>query len=64
MVQSSLSWGNDYRKNLWVKMESKILENLQGLTVKDLWAGYGRSLGKIQNFLKNDLKRYYEKIVT
>lgn len=55
---------SDYRRNLWEKMEGKILENLKGLSVKDLWSGYGRSLNKIQNFLKNDLKRYYEKIVT
>ncbi len=55
---------NDYRKNLWRKMEAKIKENLQGLKVSDLWGGYGRSLSKIQNFLNNDLKRYYEKIVT
>lgn len=55
---------NDYRKNLWRKMEAKTKENLQGLKVSDLWGGYGRSLSKIQNFLNNDLKRYYEKIVT
>ncbi|MCP3892019.1 MAG: dynamin family protein [Desulfobulbaceae bacterium] len=55
---------NDYRKNLWEKMESKIIENLQGLRVKDLWTGYGRSLTKIRNFLNNDLKKYYEKVVT
>jgi hypothetical protein len=34
------------------------------LKVKDLWSGYGRGLTKINNFLKNDLKKYYEKIVT
>ncbi|GAB6191881.1 dynamin family protein [Desulfocastanea catecholica] len=55
---------NDYRKNLWRKMESKVKENLQGLKVSDLWSGYGRGLSKIQNFLNYDLKRYYEKIVT
>jgi EH domain-containing protein 1 len=54
----------DYRKNLWVKMEDKVKENLEGLKVKDLWSGYGRCLNKIKNFLKNDLKKYYEKIVT
>jgi hypothetical protein len=56
--------GNDYRKNLWRKMEAKTKENLQELKVSDLWGGYGRSLSKIQSFLNNDLKRYYEKIVT
>ena len=55
---------NDYRKNLWQKMEDKAKENLQGLKVSDLWSGYGRGLAKIQNFLNNDLKKYYEKIVT
>jgi hypothetical protein len=55
---------NDYRKNLWRKMEFKVKENLQGLKVSDLWSGYGRGLSKIQSFLNNDLKRYYEKIVT
>jgi hypothetical protein len=55
---------SDYRKNLWWKMESKIKENLQNFKVKDLWAGYSRSLGKIQYFLENDLKQYYEKIVS
>jgi len=55
---------NDYRKNLWRKMEAKAKENLQELKVKDLWGGYGRGLSKIQNFLNNDLKRYYEKIIT
>ena len=55
---------NDYRKNLWRKMESKVKENLQELKAKDLWGGYGRGLSKIQNFLNNDLKKYYEKIIT
>ncbi len=55
---------NDYRKNLWRKMEVKVRENLQDLKVKDLWSGYGRGMTKIQYFLNNDLKRYYEKIVT
>jgi EH domain-containing protein 1 len=55
---------NDYRKNLWRKMEAKTKENLQGLKVKDLWGGYGRGLSKIQYFLNNELKKYYEKIVT
>jgi GTPase SAR1 family protein len=55
---------SDYRKNLWQKMEAKTKENLQGLKVKDLWSGYGRGLSKIQNFLNNDLKKYYEKIIT
>ena len=55
---------SDYRKNLWQKMETKTKENLQGLKVKDLWSGYGRGLSKIQNFLNNDLKKYYEKILT
>ncbi|TKB25760.1 dynamin family protein [Desulfopila sp. IMCC35006] len=55
---------NDYRKNLWRKMETKVKENLQDLKVKDLWSGYGRGMAKIQYFLNNDLKKYYEKIVT
>lgn len=55
---------NDYRKNLWRKMELKVKENLQGLKVSDLWGGYGRGLSKIQSFLNNDLKRYYEKVIT
>lgn len=54
----------DYRRNLWQEMEGKVRENLQGLKVKDLWKGYGWSHSKIQNFLNNDLKKYYEKIVT
>lgn len=54
---------NDYRRNLWRKMESKVRENLLGLSVKDLWAGYGRSMARIDNFLNYDLKKYYEKIV-
>jgi EH domain-containing protein 1 len=59
-----VSLDNTYRKNLWQKMEPKARENLSGLSVKDLWSGYGRSLTKIRNFLNNDLKKYYEKIVT
>ena len=55
---------NDYRKNLWRKMEVKFKENLQELKVKDLWSGYGRGMAKFQYFLNHDLKRYYEKIVT
>lgn len=55
---------NAYKKNLWEKMEPKAKENLQALSVKDLWGGYGRSFNKIRNFLNNDLKRYYDKIVT
>lgn len=53
---------NDYRKNVWKKMENKIRENIQSLTVKDFWGGYNRNLGRIQSFLNNDLKKYYEKI--
>jgi len=59
-----VSIDTEYRKNLWGKMETKVHENLQGLKVKDLWKGYGWSHNKIQNFLNNDLKKYYEKIVT
>ncbi len=59
-----LNLDTDYKKNLWNKMESKIRENIQALSAKDLWGGYGRSFVKIKNFLKNDLKRYYDKIVT
>ncbi|MGB3210939.1 MAG: dynamin family protein [Desulforhopalus sp.] len=55
---------SDYRKNLWRKMEFKVKENLQDLKVKDMWSGYGRGLSRIQHFLNNDLKKYYEKIVT
>jgi len=54
----------DYRKNLWEKMSGKAKENLEALGPYDLWRGYGRSLTKIQNFLNNDLKKYYEKIIT
>ena len=54
---------NEYRLNLWRKMESKVRENLLGMSVNDLWAGYGRSLARIDNFLNYDLKKYYEKIV-
>ena len=45
-------------------MEAKVKENLAVMRVKDLWTGYGRSATKINHFLNNDLKRYYEKIVT
>lgn len=55
---------SDYRNNLYLKMEDKIKENLGALKVADLWSGYGRAMNKIQNFLHNDLKKYYEKIVT
>lgn len=54
---------NDYRRNLWRKMEGKVRENLLSMKVKDLWAGYGRSMAKIDGFLNYDLKKYYEKIV-
>ncbi len=57
-----VSLGTDYRKNLWNKMEEKALENLKNLSVKDLWAGYNRSLARIKSFLDNDLKKYYTKI--
>ncbi len=52
----------DYRKNLWHKMEEKVLENLENLSVRDLWSGYNRSLARIKSFLNNDLKNYYAKI--
>jgi len=55
---------SDYRTNLWRKMESKAKENLARISVRDLWSGYGRSLTKIQGFLNEDLKRYYDKIVS
>jgi hypothetical protein len=45
-------------------MESKAKENLTVLSVRDIWSGYGRSLVKIQGFLNNDLKGYYDKIVS
>jgi len=59
-----LELDTDYRKNLWDKMSGKAKENLEALGPYDLWRGYGRSLTKIQNFLNNDLKKYYEKIIT
>jgi GTPase SAR1 family protein len=59
-----VSLETDYRKNLWQKMEAKVKENLQSMKVRDLWSGYGRGLSKINHFLYNDLKKYYEKIVT
>ncbi len=57
-----VSLETDYRKNLWHKMEEKVQENLGSLSVKDLWAGYNRSLARIKSFLNNDLKKYYAKI--
>jgi GTPase SAR1 family protein len=59
-----LDLDTDYRRNLWEKMADKAKENLEALGPYDLWRGYGRSLTKIQNFLNNDLKKYYEKILT
>ena len=59
-----LNLDTDYRKNLWDKMSGKAKENLEALGPYDMWRGYGRSLTKIQNFLNNDLKKYYEKIIT
>jgi hypothetical protein len=58
-----LDLDTDYRRNLWEKMAETAKENLEGLGPYDLWSGYGRSMTKIQNFLNNDLKKYYEKIV-
>ncbi len=57
-----VSLETDYRKNLWSKMEKKVEENLKNLAVKDLWAGYNRSLNRIKSFLNNDLRKYYAKI--
>ncbi len=54
---------SDYRRNLWRKMGDKARENLAALTVADLWRGYSRSLARIQNFLTQDLKKYYERVV-
>jgi len=71
MLKNALAHGSDlvrrdtdYRKNLWRKMEGKVKENIASISVRDLWSGYGRSLAKIQGFLKVDLKRYYDKIVS
>jgi EH domain-containing protein 1 len=61
-TQDLVTLDNTYRKNLFTKMEGKIKENLRGMSVNDLWRGYSWSLTKIQNFLNNDLKKYYEKI--
>jgi GTPase SAR1 family protein len=61
---SLVTLDNDYRRNLWRKMESKVRENLLGLSVNDLWGGYSRSLVKIDNFLNYDLKKYYDRIVS
>ncbi len=57
-----VSLETDYRKNLWHKMETKVEENLHHLKVKDLWAGYNRSMARIKSFLNNDLRNYYAKI--
>ena len=64
LAQSSelLSLDTQYRKNLWEKMESKVTENIQKLTMKDLWSGYIRSSQRIKAFLNNDMKRFYDKI--
>jgi hypothetical protein len=53
---------NEYRRNLWDKMEGKIHELLEKSTVKDMWQGHISNLAKIRRFLDGDLKKYYEKL--
>ncbi len=53
---------NEYRRNLWDKMEGTIHELLEKSTVKDIWLGHSSNLAKIRRFLDGDLKKYYEKL--
>ncbi|PIE72895.1 MAG: dynamin family protein [Deltaproteobacteria bacterium] len=53
-----------YRKKLWEKMKDTATKNLEALGPYDFCSGYARSLTKIRKFLKNDLKKYYEKAIS
>lgn len=60
--QELVTLESEYKKNLWRKMEKKVLELLGKATTRDLWAGHSRNLSKIEKFLTRDLQSYYDKI--
>ena len=53
---------NEYRRNLWNKMQGKITDLVSNSKAKDIWIRHSGNLTKIQRFLENDLKKYYDKL--
>lgn len=57
-----VSLDTEYRRNLWTKMSATTVSILQKTNARDIWHPHAGSLLKIQRFLENDLKKYYEKL--
>ncbi len=57
-----VSLENEYRKNLWDKVEGRVTALLSGARLRDLGSVHGSNLGRIRKFLARDLRDYYNKI--
>lgn len=57
-----VSLENEYRKNLWDKVEDRVTELLSRAKVTDLGAVHSSNLGRIRQFVASDLRDYYNKI--
>jgi EH domain-containing protein 1 len=53
---------NEYRRNLWNKMEETTNGLLKKSTFKDIWQGHSSNLVKIRRFLDGDLRKYYDEL--
>ena len=53
---------NEYRRNLWNKMQGKITDLISNSKATDIWIRHSGNLTKIQRFLEVDLKKYYDKL--
>ncbi len=60
--QDLVSLDNEYRRNLWRKMENTTKTILSNSKPKDIWLGHSGNLSKIRRFLEGDLKKYYDKL--
>lgn len=59
---SLLQLDTDYRKNLWTKLKSHVLDQLQKRSLKQHLFQSKGSLEKVRSFIRKDLKEYYSKI--
>lgn len=57
-----VSLENEYRKNLWDKVEDRVVALLGGARLWDLGGVHRGNLGRIRKFINRDLQDYYNKI--
>lgn len=53
---------SEYRNNLWLSMKDKVRELLLTCKASNLWQGHSGNLSKIQHFLDDDLKEFYNSL--